>query len=342
MDIQTTALLSELAASMSDLWVYILGEKTGEDIKIGHTKAQTILQRLKGVNGDQTTNAEYILLAAVRGSAKDEDCLRDYFAEYRRDDKGSRREYFHPSTPLIEYAAWLRSRWWVSVDPNAELFDYPAEDPTHWHPSPDRRHRKPPDDPTKFVQDYEVAPGALPSPWAWFPNPTQSFQDYFTPGEIIDAARRAMGGIDLDAASHWAANRTHQIPDYFDAGRDAFKHDWHGRVWLNPPYGNNGPWFDRALEFIRSGAVGQLCMLSPMWAFTTSIANEFMAASSALCIFSPTPKFWGNAGGKTGTNQPHAVVYVGDRTAEFREAFAFAHNIVLRSDVLESSVLRAA
>jgi hypothetical protein len=335
-DTYATAPLSELAGPMSDLWVYILGEKAGEDIKIGETKGRTILPRLADVNGDQTTNAEYVLLAGVRGSHKDERHLKNYFAEYQRHDKGNRTEYFDPAPSLVEYAAWLRSRWWVTVDPEAPLFDHPAEDPTHWYPADDRRHRKPPDDPTKMVQDYEVAPGALPSPWAWFPNPTQSFQDYFTPGEIVDAARQAMGDIDLDAASHWAANRTHQIPDYFDAGRDAFKHDWHGRVWLNPPYGNNEPWFNRALEFVRSGAVTQMCMLSPMWAFTTSIANEFMTATSAMCILSPTPKFWGNAGGKTGTNQPHAVVYVGDRGAEFRRAFSYSQNILCRTDAFEA------
>lgn len=338
MDIQPTAPLSELADPMSDLWVYILGETSGEDIKIGHTKGQVIGPRLADVNEEQTTNAEYVLLAAVRGSLKDERFLKQHFEQYRRHDKGKRTEYFLPADPLVQYAAWLRSRWWAAVDAGAELFDYPAEDPSHWYPEPSRRHSKPQDDPFKMVQDYEVAPGALPGPWSWFPNPTSSFQDYFTPTEVIDAARRAMGGIDLDAASHWAANRLHQIPDYFDSGRDAFKHDWHGRVWLNPPYGNNGPWFNRALEFIESGAVSQLCMLSPMWAFTTGIASGFMEASSAISILSPTPKFWGNAEGKTGTNQPHAVVYVGPRVAEFREAFSFAQNILLRSDAIGESL----
>jgi DNA N-6-adenine-methyltransferase (Dam) len=316
-----------LAEQMSDLWIYILGEKTGQDIKIGWTSGDTLLPRLQSVNKDQTTNAEYVLLAGVRASRKDESVLKEYFAEYRRTDKGSRSEYFHPEPPLVEYAAWLRSRWWVAVDPNAQRMEYPAEDPTHWHPEPTRRHAKPPDDPTKMVQDYEVARGALPGPWSWFPNPMASFQDFFTPPELIHAARQAMGGIDLDAASHWAANRVHQIDDWFDVGRDAFKHDWHGRVWLNPPYGNNEPWFNRALTFIESGDVTQMCMLSPMWAFDTIIASDFMRASSALVLLSPTPKFWGNSEGRTGKNHPHGIVYVGSRVEQFGEAFAFDRNM---------------
>ena len=83
----------------------------------------------------------------------------------------------------------------------------------------------------------------------------QLLQDYFTPPELVTAAAQAMGDIDLDAASHWVANRIHRIPDYFDANRSALTHDWHGRVWLNPPYGDNAPWFERALKFLDSGAV---------------------------------------------------------------------------------------
>ena len=51
-----------------------------------------------------------------------------------------------------------------------------------------------------------------------------------------------------------------------------------------------------------------------------------------MCILSPTPKFWGNANGRTGKNHPHAVVYIGDRTSEFRDAFTFAQNILCRTD----------
>ena len=131
-----------------------------------------------------------------------------------------------------------------------------------------------------------------------------------------------MGDIDLDAASEALANRTHKIPDYFHTGRSAFDNDWHGRVWLNPPYGNNAPWFERILEFVTKGAVTQLCMISPMWAFQTQIARPVMELSSGLILLSPTPKFWGNADpNRTGKNHPHGIIYIGTRTVEFYRAF---------------------
>lgn len=317
---------------MSSTWIYILGEKRGRDMKIGRTTKPTVAGRIANVNGTQHSDAEYILLAAVRGESKDEVAMHDYFAEWRQTGRGSHREYYDPVDELVEYAAWLRSEWYASVDEHDALLDAPVEDPTHWLPTPTRRSPRPVEVEGEMFQPYETAPGALPGPWAWFPNPRTSFQDYFTPPEIIDAARKAMGGIDLDAASHWAANRVHKIPNYFTATRSAMDHDWHGRVWLNPPYGNNGPWFDRALKYLGSGDVEQMCMLSPVWAFTTAVAAEFMARHTAMVLLSPTPKFWGNEAGKTGTNNPHAVVYLGDRVEEFRDAFSFNDNICMRID----------
>lgn len=154
----------------------------------------------------------------------------------------------------------------------------------------------------------------------WFPH-DKAFRDYFTPPELIQAARLAMGGIDLDAASHPIANREHRIPDYFHINRNAFEHRWYGKVWLNPPYGNNAPWFDRIEQFLDSGDIEQLCILSPVWAFTTEQAKRIMRRSAAIVLLSPTPKFWGNADGKTGANHPHCVVYFGERIDDFVNAF---------------------
>ena len=62
-------------------------------------------------------------------------------------------------------------------------------------------------------------------------------------------------------------------------------------------------------------------MISPMWAFQTQIAREVMSLSSATVLLCPTPNFWGNRDGKTGTNNPHGVIYIGSRVSEFRRAF---------------------
>lgn len=304
-------------------WIYLLGEMTGEDIKIGRSTGETMRGRIAQINTEQTTRAEYRLLAALRGDPKDEAGIKRYFDKFKREDKGRRTEYFEADPALTEYANWLRQWWWVTIDPDEPIGNLEAVAPDHWLPASDRRLAPPTLDPEQLIQPHQDLEGPLAgTPWDWMLSPRPSVQDYFTPPELVDAARRAMGDIDLDAASHPIANRTLRIPDYFHINRSAFENDWYGRVWLNPPYGNNAPWFERIVRFLDEGSVDQLCMLSPVWAFTTEQAKPVMRRSAATVLLSPTPRFWGNANNRTGVNHPHAIVYFGSRAAEFLTAFA--------------------
>ena len=61
--------------------------------------------------------------------------------------------------------------------------------------------------------------------------------DWQTPPDVIERARRVMGGIDLDPASSKAANKTIKARHFFTEQSNAFAFDWHGRVWLNCPFG---------------------------------------------------------------------------------------------------------
>lgn len=60
--------------------------------------------------------------------------------------------------------------------------------------------------------------------------------EYYTPADIIEAARRVLGEIDLDPASCEVANQTVKAKTYYDATTDGLKQEWRGRVWLNPPF----------------------------------------------------------------------------------------------------------
>lgn len=302
-------------------WIYVFGERSGRDLKIGHTAASVASTRLDSVNGEQTTEEDYVCLAAVVGSTKDEESIKRAFERFKR-PKGRKTEYFWPEQEVVEYAAWLRSQWFVSPNGMDEREGWARVESDVWLPDgAQRRIPQPEHNPEQIIQDFEDLDGPLAgTAWSWLPNPKASIQDYFTPLPIIDAVREGMGEIDLDAASHWLANRTLRIPRYFHIGYSAFEHEWGGRVWLNPPYGENEKWWPRALEFVESGQVEQICLLSPVWAFTTGIAKPLMERSSALVLLAPTPKFWGNSDGREGSNMPHAIVYIGDRTPQVLNA----------------------
>jgi hypothetical protein len=60
--------------------------------------------------------------------------------------------------------------------------------------------------------------------------------EWYTPPNLIESARRVMGKIDLDPASSEVANRTVRATRFFSKDDDGTIRPWSGSVWMNPPY----------------------------------------------------------------------------------------------------------
>ena len=60
--------------------------------------------------------------------------------------------------------------------------------------------------------------------------------EWYSPSEIIEAARKTLGVIDLDPFSCEVANRTVRADTYFTQADDGFAKDWFGNVWVNHPF----------------------------------------------------------------------------------------------------------
>lgn len=91
--------------------------------------------------------------------------------------------------------------------------------------------------------------------------------EHYTPIEYVQAAREVLGGIDLDPASCWLAQRDIQATKWYGLGQMSDSHDglaqpWSGRVLLNPPGGNTALVRPELASISRSYPVvwwGKLC-----------------------------------------------------------------------------------
>ena len=65
---------------------------------------------------------------------------------------------------------------------------------------------------------------------------------WYTPPHIVES----LGRFDLDPCTMSVAPFRHAGTNfYYDRGEDGLARDWHGRVWLNPPYSNWVPWLKK-------------------------------------------------------------------------------------------------
>ena len=61
--------------------------------------------------------------------------------------------------------------------------------------------------------------------------------EWYTPPDIIEAARKVLGSITLDPASSAIANQTVKANKFYSIDDDGLIQNWDGEnIWLNPPY----------------------------------------------------------------------------------------------------------
>jgi hypothetical protein len=147
--------------------------------------------------------------------------------------------------------------------------------------------------------------------------------EWYTPTHFVDAARRVMGSIDVDPASNPQAQGWIQATRYFTKDDSGLDKDWHGNVWMNPPYAQ--PLISQFCEKVaaehESGRVTQAVVLVNNGT-ETKWGQRLLAVASAVCFPTGRIKFIDQNGDPGAPLQGQMFVYLGADADAFHREFA--------------------
>jgi phage N-6-adenine-methyltransferase len=146
--------------------------------------------------------------------------------------------------------------------------------------------------------------------------------EWYTPADYIAAARSVLGAIDLDPASTTTANAVVQAATFYSLEDDGLAHDWHGRVWMNPPYVNAlvTQFCEKLAASVQAGTVTAAIVLVNN-ATDTQWFRTLIDVAPAICFPTGRVRFWKPAQTTDAPLQGQAVCYVGPAVGRFVEAF---------------------
>ena len=150
--------------------------------------------------------------------------------------------------------------------------------------------------------------------------------EYYTPANIIEAARRTMGWIDLDPFSCAVANQTIRASSIYtkDDGESTFELEWHGNIWMNHPFSRamNKRCVDKLIAEYVAGRVKQACCITFA---STSEAWFRPLMDYPQCFLSPRTNYLNAEGKKVqGVTKGSVATFIGpdNLLPAFREQFA--------------------
>ena len=146
--------------------------------------------------------------------------------------------------------------------------------------------------------------------------------EWYTPPEIIDAAREVMGSIDFDPASSTAANKVVGADDFYTKENSGLDVPWEGRVWLNPPYvADLVARFTEKLcaEYLADNISEAVLLVNN--ATETAWFQHTAAVANAVCFHAGRISYWHPDRTSKTPLQGQAILYFGANTDKFNLVF---------------------
>jgi hypothetical protein len=157
--------------------------------------------------------------------------------------------------------------------------------------------------------------------------------EWYTPQRYIEAVREVLGEIDLDPASCADANKIVRAKQFFTQEDNGLEQAWHGRVFMNPPYGvQNGEsvaamFCNKAIGEYESGKI-EACII-----LVNSLHSQAWQAplyKYPICLVNHRIKFV-SGDGKENDNPTfqNIFVYLGREPEKFARAFSAVGFVML-------------
>lgn len=146
--------------------------------------------------------------------------------------------------------------------------------------------------------------------------------EWYTPEEYVEAARKVLGKINLDPASNSIANEVVKAEVFYAAADDGLAQDWKGNVWMNPPYesGLVGQFVEKLCEHYEAGDVPAAIVLVNN-ATETKWFQMLAGKARAVCFPKGRVKFWHPNKANAAPLQGQALLFFGGNSAAFVRTF---------------------
>ena len=175
--------------------------------------------------------------------------------------------------------------------------------------------------------EYREEPEEEPEPVRLYPivaanHAETEGDDWCTPIEYVDAVREVLGTIDLDPATNEYGQSIIGASKFYTKQDDGLAHEWHGRVFLNPPY--SVPMIDKFVSKLlaeyMTGNVTEAIVLTNN-STETQWFQGLLSVCQVVCFPSRRLKFWKNGNEVFATRQGQAFFYFG-ASEKFAKVFA--------------------
>ena len=146
--------------------------------------------------------------------------------------------------------------------------------------------------------------------------------EWYTPVELVHAARAVLGTIDLDPASSDIAQRNVRATKYHTKDDDGLAHPWAGKVWLNPPYARGliEAFAGKLCQHFSQGDVTEALVLTNN-STDAQWFHQLARQATALCLLEGRVRFLDPQGNLGKPLQGQAVLYLGPEPAKVEKHF---------------------